>query len=184
MSQIFADWHRVSQTRVQEILNFVALSVTLSKAKGKAHAKARSRGGAGRSGRKPFAKQLSCIAEEGKRVGSVRFSLVLAPRSLRMRPAARGLCGVLMRRMIGELYRLGSVCRQAGGGLQRSGFSVHIPDACAEPHRPPRRCKLTVQRRWQCHAIMPETVRPVGPVGLVRLVGQNKPAPTARPIPA
>ena len=46
-------------------------------------------------GRRPFAKQPSCIAEEGKRVGSVRFSLGLAFSSLQMRTGARGLRGEL-----------------------------------------------------------------------------------------
>ena len=51
--------------------------------------------GDGAGGRKPFAKQPSCIAEEGKRVGSVRFSLGLAFSSLQMRTGARGLRGEL-----------------------------------------------------------------------------------------
>ena len=43
----------------------------------------------------------------------------------------------IVERMSGERYRRGPVCRQAGGGLQRSGFSVHIRCACTEPPRPP-----------------------------------------------
>jgi len=64
---------------------------------------------------------------------------VPAPRSLRMRYGARGLRGALMRRMNSERYRREPVCRQAGGGLQRSGLSVHptpaVPSAAAASSR-------------------------------------------------
>ena len=56
-----------------------------------------------------------------------------------MRYGARGLRGALMRRMNSERYRRDPVCRQAGGGLQRSGLSVHptpaVPSAAAASSR-------------------------------------------------
>ena len=56
-----------------------------------------------------------------------------------MRYGARGLRGALMRRMNSERYRREPVCRQAGGGLQRSGLSVHptpaVPSAAAASSR-------------------------------------------------
>ena len=90
-------------------------------------------------GRKPFATQLSCIAEEGKRVGSVRFYLALAFSSLQMRYGARGLRGVL------ESAWVENVTAE-DGGLHVAAFPFTFAGACTEAPRPPRRHKFTVQR--------------------------------------
>ena len=112
------DWADTAKER-RENLPESTLSQALSEAEEQAAAVSQAgsavavgSGAAGESGddaggRKPFAKQPSCIAEEGKRVGSVRFSLGLAFSSLQMRFGARGLRGVLMRRMDRERHRRG-----------------------------------------------------------------------------
>jgi hypothetical protein len=130
-----------------------ALSVTLSKATGKAYAKARRHRG---RGREQFATQLSCIAEEGKRVlrastlsphliKSERASecsglpfasdALWSPRSPRCIDAAHEWRAKPPGTCLPTGRRRAPACR-----LFRS-----LRCACTEPPRPPPRHKLTVQ---------------------------------------
>jgi hypothetical protein len=121
--------------------------------------------GDGAGGRKPFAKQPSCIAEEGKRVGSVRFSLGLAFSSLQM-PLEPAVSAVNW-----GAHGTANVPPEMAGGLSVGlcvGLSVcfaltpclhtlspHFVGYASSPHFVPTLCRKRKSKRQRC-------LRPVG----------------------